>query len=306
MSGVPTLAQGLTARLLYGIATTPEVQPAISTERLDVLLARITGLKHFNPAYRTWSAEYLTGYWWQQPFGEQLRTTLTWRSLPPPAEPEAAAVAPSQQQLAALLQVAPELLTIGDELLDNGRIEGYDWVTGELPGWRQAYWNQGNPHNFGLFVLGVDTAPERPAANAMRIDGLYVNEDPNLAPSRAGFWHTTPITLTARTPYVITFQYRTAQTSADGVALYLTEVPDVIYRNDRRFAPAEAEWQQVTIIGWNNTDQPQAVRPLLRLWGRGTVWFDAVSLREIVLAPGVELSPRDPIIHIAPVSSSGS
>ncbi len=287
--------------LLHALATTTAPPASIDAPALLPLLAALSRLDHTNAVHRTWLISLLAepATFWTSALGQTLAQSLAWRTTAPVATPVAPADPPDLRHLAQLLGVEPAALTLGPALLDNGRIGGTPPNTGTPPHWGQSYWNYGNNHNLGLFLLGVDVAPELPRQPALRIDLLARNEDPQQARTRAGFWYSTPITLTAQAPYVLSFWYRTQGLPDNAAALFLTEAHDVLFRNDLRLPASEGQWQQVTIIGWNQTDQAQTVRPLLRLWEPGSVWFTNVSLHALQSSP--PLPPQPTIIHIAPV-----
>lgn len=296
------LASGLVVRLLYGLSINPDAAAAVSPRQTAILIANLTNTRFRSPFFQAWVQTYLNDDFWQQEQGQRLAAALDWlRHTPAAQQPVGTAAGPDPALVATLLELPPAAVQLGPELIANGAFGGYQPLTRRIPNWQADYWQSGTAVNFGLFVLGTDAAPDLSQQTALRISNIYRETNPDLPRTRAGFWHAEPITLTAQTAYVLHFQYRTHAITDEGPALFLTEANDVMFRNDRRFAPSEGQWQHVTVIGWNQSERDRTVRPLLRLWSLGDVWFTDVSMREVRLALDFARPPQAAIIHIAPV-----
>ena len=295
------LSGGLATRLLYGLSTNPEVAAAVDPRQTALLIARVTDTNFYSPPFQAWMQTYLTPDFWQQEQGQRLADALAWLRHTPAAQfPIGDASPPDPALVATLLDLPPDAVQLGPELLANGAFGGYQPLTRRVPAWQAHYWRDGTVVNFGLFVLGVDAAPDLPNRAALRVSTIYRENNPDRKGTRAGFWYAEPITLTAQTAYVFHFAYRTHGLEGHGPALFLTEARDVMFRNDRDFAASEGQWRRVTVVGWNQSEHEQTVRPLLRMWAHGDVWFTDVSMREVRFAPGYIRPPQAAIIHTAP------
>jgi hypothetical protein len=137
------------------------------------------------------------------------------------------------------------------------------------------------PFNIAAFVVGVDSDNAWNGSRSMRVDGLYREQKPKRSVARAGFWHNDHIPLKPDTPYVISFAYRTYQVKGNVAAVWLTGGKDVLWQHDKRLPPTGGEWIHKTFVGWNHSGGEVRVRPLLRSFGEGSVWFDDFSIREV-------------------------
>lgn len=181
-------------------------------------------------------------------------------------------------------------IQLGEELILNGGFEHrrscsiFDqssWCS--MAFWEPSMMNSGNPWNVGLFVIGVDSAQSYSGWRSMRIDGIYVERRPEREPARAGYWHP-PIDVQAGRPYLISFVYKTEPQAAHelDVSIWVSKDARVLFAGDYFLPPTGGLWRRVRILGWNRADQVMPLRPLLRKFGEGTVWFDDFSVREVL------------------------
>ncbi len=83
------------------------------------------------------------------------------------------------------------------------------------------------------------------------------------------------------------------------VTFYLADDGQVITGSDYSLPPTDGRWMQVVVVGWNLAHSDTFVRPLLRSFSEGTVWFDDLTIREIMTS--APLAPQPPIVRIGPV-----
>lgn len=194
----------------------------------------------------------------------------------------------SVDDISAMMNIPTSSLDLGPELAANGEFTAVNAGDSMPAGWSPSYMTTGNPWNRALFVLGIDDG-------AARVDGIIVEQRADLEPARAGFWHPV-IPVKQRTPYLISFVYRTQNVSSSklGATFYLSDDDAVITGVDHPLPPTDNKWTQVIIVGWNRREQDTYIQPLLRSFSEGTVWFDNFSVKEILVQ--VPLMPREPIV----------
>jgi hypothetical protein len=220
----------------------------------------------------------------------RLREALTWRGTVRGDVPGLAASI-GAEQVAPILGVAASELQLGPELIQNGGFERFG-DSEDLPSpWRASFASTGGSWNQGAFVVGPDSAAPYNGSLALRIDGLALVRRTDREPARAGFLYPS-LQVEAGDLYAVSFVYRTRAVADGAVSLWLGERADVIASGDSFLPGTNGEWQRATLIGRNSSGSPATINVLLRLWDEGTVWFDDISLRQVVLEDLPVLAPQ--------------
>jgi hypothetical protein len=276
----PDLPPPIAARVLEGFFRGDDVAPPEMTRQL---LTRVFGLSEYVEAFQPFGRRLSEPNFWSSDVGQRSRQALRWYTRPiTDSDRQTTHPEPDRSLVAEQLGVPTEAISFGPELVTNGGFEHYDRLNGRIAGWRYSFMSLGNPRNLAAFVVGVDNTSPWNGALSARIDGLYLERAAERQPARAGLWHK-GIGIKPGIPYVVSFAYRTQGVEGNVAAVWLTQASDVFWLNEKLFPPTGGEWKQETIVGWNRSGSETAIYPLLRSWGEGSVWFDDVSIREIVI-----------------------
>jgi hypothetical protein len=189
-------------------------------------------------------------------------------------------------------------IALGNNAIGSGDFENVNFETDQFVGWRESYMSTGHPWNFGLFVMGPDWGGCSDGKRMMRIEGLYVDHLNAKEPSRAGLWGS-EFLVPPKTPYVITFLYRTEGVPDYSATLYLEDSSKSFDRGEVVLPPSDGKWQRVVLIAWNATPQTAKIMPLLRSFSEGSVAFDnfeayVISSQKIITPTSSELSIVNP------------
>lgn len=210
-----------------------------------------------------------------------------------------------------LLKLDRANFDLGSELAPHGNFEqpapclAYfeaPWCVSQ--GWTSSFMDNGELWNLALFNLGSDNTGGYNDSRALRIDGLFLEKRDDREPARAGF-ESQAITIEPEQFYCISFVYRTEMpSSADDLekqvaTIWLSSNAQTILAGDYPLPATQDGWSHVLIIGRNRNLQEIPIKPLLRLWQEGTVWFDNFSIRTVVYPELLDLT--QPIIDITSI-----
>lgn len=239
--------------------------------------------------------EYLTKpSFWSTETARYVRAALAWRAQEPLPESRSVASKPDRRHVAAMLNIAPEYINFGEELIVNGGFEQLQKHNRDIPeGWLLSPMSTREPFERAVFLIGTDSSQPFRGNRSLRIDGLLIERSLDREAARIGLRHA-PIQGRIGVPYVISFVYRTEHTTNSAVELWLPS------GQSQRFPATQGYWKQVTIIFWNHEDT--TIVPLLRSWSEGSVWFDDFSMRELIINPLVSTPIRDPLVEISDTS----
>jgi hypothetical protein len=162
-------------------------------------------------------------------------------------------------------------------------------------GWHRSFMSTGRPWNFGLFVVGVDRSRAYEGRAALHVEGVQIEQQADRESARAGLWHSA-IAIPAGAAYAVSFAYTTRGLADNGASFWLSDQPLLGLSDDHFLAASEGQWREVTVLAWNRSGKDAAIAPLLRVWGQGSLWVDAVSVRLLSLPPG--LAPRPPVVDV--------
>jgi hypothetical protein len=286
------LPSRVAANLLVRYLDDHSVLPASA---VDPLLARALELRSSSPDYALLTEQLESSTEWSNGTGQRLHRTLQWlaRGTMGKLAKRSAEVHESEdlaKRVAMLLDLPSESVKLGKELTTNGDFESLleylpqSFSSPRLEGWSASFMTGNGPWwNRAVFVVGVDTVQPYQGSNALRVDGLSVERLPEREPARAGAWHE-PVTVTAESPYVVSFAYRTEMSDEGEVGVFLSYDSEVFGPLEQKFGPTHGEWKSVIILARNKRDRDEMIEPLLRSWSEGSVWFDSFSVREVLLS----------------------
>jgi hypothetical protein len=276
----PDLPPPIAARVLEGFFRGNDVAPPEMTRQL---LTRVFGLSEHVEAFQPFGRRLSDPNFWSSDVGQRSRQALQWYTRPiTDSDRQTTPPEPDRSLVAEQLGVPAEAISFGPELVKNGGFEHYDRLNARIVGWSYSFLSLGNPWNLAAFVVGVDNTSPWNGALSARIDGLYQERAAEREHARAGLWHK-GIGIKPDTSYVVSFAYRTRQAQGEIAAIWLTGEPDVLWQHDKHLPPTQGEWKHQTIVGSNRSGRQATINPLLRSWDEGSVWFDDVSIREIVV-----------------------
>lgn len=209
--------------------------------------------------------------------------------------------------VAEMLGVPVEDVELGPNLVENGGFE--EWVEGRPEWWVWSDMFNHEPFNTAVFVGGADELLPFEGQRAARVDGFWVQQREGKSAARAGFWQFDEIVgglrsipLTANTPYVLSFQYRTSRVPNGRVTVWVssTDEPDVFWPGgDHGLVGTNGMWYHFVAAGWNRSNAEAAIRPLLRLYAPGCAELDDVQVRPIGLPEGFALEQSEGQFRVA-------
>jgi tetratricopeptide (TPR) repeat protein len=186
--------------------------------------------------------------------------------------------------VAGLLDVPVDSVELGPNLVENAGFERGQEA--QLQEWIWYQWTDGGRFDRGLYVGGLETDWPYEGNQAAVVRGLWIEGNERRLPSRAGFWYSRDgVTLRPNVPYVLAFYYRTLMLHSGRVAIQISDEAAIAPRRDVWLPDTQGRWQKHVLVCWNHSMETVTVRPLLRIWGEGTAWFDEVQILEVHLDP---------------------
>jgi len=183
--------------------------------------------------------------------------------------------------VAELLGVPVEDTELGSNLVENGGFE--EWREGAPVQWRWLNMANREPWSDGLFAGGHDPLDAYEQESAVRVEGFWLQHDGE-EPARAGYgYRESQVNLEPGRLYVLTFAYRT-QLPGGAAGVWLSQDPVVVFGGEQFLPATGGAWREYVILGRNESPVVAPIWPLLRNWGEGAVWFDALQVREVGLS----------------------
>jgi hypothetical protein len=144
------------------------------------------------------------------------------------------------------------------------------------PGQFEKFWDfsdMAGGESFGKasFYLGLDMAGPR---RLVRLMGFWVGQRKGKEPPRGGLWLKQPVRV-FKGYYVFSFDYRT-KTGKENPSFFLWKGIA-----ERRLPPTKNRWHKVVFIIDNSRFRHYMMKPLIRMWGTGTMLVDNVFLGRI-------------------------
>jgi hypothetical protein len=267
-------------RLFFRVLEDPELNAlSLRTLKESFLDGRIPPdkLRLLLP-YLTWAGNRrLAEDLWNWGMGEKTVRPVLSGSLDRDLYPKSDEVQPdSTSEEAGIWKVAGRLLGVNSDEIGRGEDlipDGHFWELDAFPrGWEFSDMADQKPFAKGSFYGGFDSA----AGNSLRVMGFFAQADPDKIPCRAGFWLKESIAVRPRT-YLFSFRYMTLGRT-ERPSFWLAS-PEYVLEKELESSPLV--WSQCVYVFNNRELGIPEVRPLLRMWGTGAVWFDDIHLFEI-------------------------
>jgi len=136
------------------------------------------------------------------------------------------------------------------------------------------------PWSDGLLAGGHDSLGAYEQASTIRAGGFWLQHD-GAEPARAGYgYRESQVNLEPSRWYVLTFAYR-IQLPEGMAGVWLSQNPAVVLGGERFLPATGGAWREYVILDRNESSAVAPIWPLLRNWGEGAVWFDALQVREV-------------------------
>ena len=255
--------------------------PALDSTLRKDLLAQVYGLDTSTSDFQAFARQTGDPAFWASAVGQRAQKALTWAGRPPP-EGRGADIRPDGAVVAGLLGPGSGALDAGPEQIVNGGFELPSMVNSVGQGWHRSFMSTGRPWNFALFVVGTDRSRAYEGRAALRVEGVQLEQRTDREPARAGLWHSA-IAIPAGAAFAVSFAYTTLGLADNGASFWLSDQPAMGVTDDHYLPAAEGQWREVTVVAWNRSGKDGAIAPLLRAWGQGSLWVDAVSVRLLSL-----------------------
>lgn len=196
-----------------------------------------------------------------------------------------------QQSTARLKEILPGkykqgAFRFGGNLLTS---PGFDDIKKTGRNWRFSDMTDYKPFAAGSFTMGPDSAGKN---GMLRIMGFFVAKEKNRANPRGGAWYKKRIPIDAG-HYLFSFDYA-AKTGKENPSFYLGKSI-----GEKRLPPTNGGWKKVIFILDNTGAKLKILKPLIRMWGTGSLWIDNVFLAKIeftgpsIPIPGTFLAVKD-------------
>jgi hypothetical protein len=149
------------------------------------------------------------------------------------------------------------------------------------------------PFSDGSFTMGLDRMDTN---NFLRMMGFFVHNQKGKSKARGGAWSRERISI-QKGFYLFSFDYLT-KTGKEAFSFFLWKGIPESY-----LPPSQGKWKKVIYILNNASNMYRFLRPLLRMWGTGTLLIDNVYLARIT-NPGFSI-PTPSALKIIDSGSSG-
>jgi len=179
--------------------------------------------------------------------------------------------------VAEVLSIQKDELLLGPNLIENA---GFEQGGSSPLGWEWSLMAGSDVWNDAAFFGGVDDLEVYEGQRSSRVEGFWTERAADREGARAGYW-AREVELGPNTLWLLTFYYRTWNLRDGDASVWVSYDPEVIFAGDHGLPATEGAWRKAAIIGWNRKPSAGVVKPLLRNWGVGSVWFDEVILRQI-------------------------
>jgi tetratricopeptide (TPR) repeat protein len=241
-----------------------------------------------------------------------LQSFLIWRNMAAEAEWLEALTGANRQSQEHLDPIQPVILpdkglaefigievgevSLGPNIINNG---GFEKARKDsLPEFWSWAAGIGNPFRSALFVGGPDTLSPFSGETSLRISGLWSEKEPEKLPARAGF-ESYPLTIKPNSKYLLSLYYKTENLSEGNPAILLDIFQGRRLGDYFMLPSTDGEWKLFLIIGRTSDNCCSSREIFLSSFATGTVWFDDVSLRELILPeePGKPIELPYTVVH---------
>lgn len=159
-------------------------------------------------------------------------------------------------------------IQMGQNLLHDGHFNQQNSLA---QFWLFSDWANDELFSKGSYIGELDLEENQ----SMRIMGFFSESTHEKSPSRGGYQYNKHIKL-KHNCYLIYFKYKT-QTDNESPSIWLSYT----LKTEFRFDPTGQKWKEAFLIIDNKQINSSEIKPLFRMWGTGTVWFDDLFISEI-------------------------
>lgn len=201
----------------------------------------------------------------------------------------------SELQIAAAdaLGCGRENVSIGPEIVLDDLFSS----SSSIPQWRNLVWTSGaaDTYNRGGFKWGWDLLPEGVNIGAMRISGLWKEEDPQLYPASASVQFDTPLRLQrGKSLYLMYVRYKTEHLRDGKTTIWFDSADYRRFVGTWRLPLTSGAWRELYALGYADSDVSPVAHPMISHSALGTVWIDqlmvvAVHSNDCFVAQDVKL-----------------
>lgn len=187
-----------------------------------------------------------------------------------------------RRSVGASLGCAEDSLVFGPNLVSGGFFD----TPQQLNHWRNLPWTYGaETFNQGGFAFGLDALDDDHSAGALRISGLWKNDDAKLYPASGTLQHKEPLKLLkGKQLYIVLARYRTENVRSGLPIVRLLDPTDhQLLVGNWRLEPTGSTWQEVYAVGYIDGDSVPVVSPLISQYALGTVWIDYLQVMPVYL-----------------------
>jgi len=183
-----------------------------------------------------------------------------------------------RNSVAQILNLDGNQVVLGPNMVLNGGFEERDWARP----WLARYWEigiwDGFQHDRAAFYVDLDRRSWSGQVSAVLI-GLW-RKDTELPSGAYAELIGPPILIPGQAAYVLSLYYRTEDLF--GLAFLLDGRPESQTFDGTSLPATEQRWRQAVVVAVNPAPQASYIRPQLRLWGLGALWFDEVQVNLLV------------------------
>jgi hypothetical protein len=159
-------------------------------------------------------------------------------------------------------------ISLGNNLVKSGSFEDVDQI---ISNWNFSNMAGFKPFSDGSFTMG---SCQINGNGNLRLMGFFVNNEQGKSNARGGAWYGSLIP-TEKKYYLFSFDYM-VKTGKERPAFWLSKgIPE------QRLPPTKGKWKKVLFFFNNSKGATTFWKPLIRMWGTGSMWIDNVVLIKI-------------------------
>jgi tetratricopeptide (TPR) repeat protein len=174
--------------------------------------------------------------------------------------------------IANSLGLSSDTIRLGQNLVINGDFESWEQI--DPAGWYIPRKTVGEiPWNEALYEMASDRMISW-QGNSLRISGIWSQQFPEKRSNWTGYRRFEEVPVKKTRLYLISLLYRT-EGSPDQAAVNIT-----FFDGNQKLPPTNGNWHQIVII---TKSTAESIRPFVRLFSSGNVWYDEIQVRELGL-----------------------
>ena len=169
-----------------------------------------------------------------------------------------------QNKLNEMLEDDEINVKLGKNLIPDGHLTQKDSAN---INWHFSDMSDGELFSKGSFYGDLDQCEK----NSLRVMCFYTKRAEEKEPSRGGFWFKKDILL-ERATYLFYFRYRTV-VGTENATFWLSSISG----KEPILESTDSDWKECFYIFNNEQLKMPKIKPLLRMWNKGSVWFDDIG-----------------------------